>query len=261
MKFPEVPVALSSAFGGKNWRSLGSSALPGFGGAGWQAKHAHQTAAIAGYIAVDRAGKRYTNENYKTHTLYYELGLFDSRGLIYPRIPSYWIFDQKRMNEGSIAKRSNGPAGPARLYNWSKDNRVELERGWIKQGDTVKDLAFKLCIEPKALEETVKNYNLYCKHGEDPECNREPRTLIPLETPPYYAVELWPGGPNTQGGPRRNSKANVLRPDGSEIPRLYSAGEIGSIYGMLYPSGGGNLAECIAFGRIAGENASENRPL
>ena len=34
----------------------------------------------------------------------------------------------------------------------------------------------------------------------------------------------------------------------------YSAGELGSIYGMLYPVGGGNIAECIAFGRIAGEN-------
>jgi succinate dehydrogenase/fumarate reductase flavoprotein subunit len=26
---------------------------------------------------------------------------------------------------------------------------------------------------------------------------------------------------------------------------------------MIYPSGGGNLAECIAFGRIAGENAAK----
>jgi len=74
-------------------------------------------------------------------------------------------------------------------------------------------------------------------------------------------VALWPGGPNTQGGPRRNSKAQVLRADGFPIPRLYSAGELGSIYGMLYPGSGGNLAECIAFGRIAGENASEFHPL
>jgi succinate dehydrogenase/fumarate reductase flavoprotein subunit len=26
---------------------------------------------------------------------------------------------------------------------------------------------------------------------------------------------------------------------------------------MIYPSGGGNLAECIAFGRIACENAAK----
>ena len=111
------------------------------------------------------------------------------------------------------------------------------------------------------LIETIQNYNLYCRNGEDPEFNRHPASLIPMVTPPYYAIELWPGGPNTQGGPRRNSNANVLRPDGSEVPRLFAVGELGSIYGMLYPSGGGNLAECIAFGRIAGEKASENPPL
>jgi len=29
---------------------------------------------------------------------------------------------------------------------------------------------------------------------------------------------------------------------------------------MLYPAGGGNLAECIAFGRIAAENAVKEKP-
>jgi succinate dehydrogenase/fumarate reductase flavoprotein subunit len=53
----------------------------------------------------------------------------------------------------------------------------------------------------------------------------------------------------------------VLRADGTTIQGLYSAGELGSIYGMLYPAGGGNIAECIAFGRIAGEQASEHSPL
>jgi len=84
--------------------------------------------------------------------------------------------------------------------------------------------------------------------------------LVSLENPPYCAVDLWPGGPNTQGGPRRNSTAQVLRAGGTAIPRLYSAGELGSIYGMLYPMGGGNLAECIIFGRIAGEQVSKEKP-
>jgi succinate dehydrogenase/fumarate reductase flavoprotein subunit len=48
--------------------------------------------------------------------------------------------------------------------------------------------------------------------------------------------------------------------DGDPIARLYAAGEFGSVYGMLYPSGGGNIAECIAFGRIAGEHAAREEP-
>ena len=67
---------------------------------------------------------------------------------------------------------------------------------------------------------------------------------------PYYAVELSPSMLNTQGGPRRNEKAQIVRPDGTPIPRLYSAGELGSIYSYLY-QGTGNIGECLAFGRIA----------
>ena len=83
--------------------------------------------------------------------------------------------------------------------------------------------------------------------------------MIPLDSPPFYAVRLFPGGPNTQGGPRRNSKAQVLNPFGKPVPSLYAAGECGSIYGMLYPMAGGNLAECIIFGRIAAENAIQEK--
>ncbi len=38
------------------------------------------------------------------------------------------------------------------------------------------------------------------------------------------------------------------------IPRLYNAGELGSIYDYLYP-GTGNIGECLAFGRICARNA------
>jgi predicted oxidoreductase len=51
----------------------------------------------------------------------------------------------------------------------------------------------------------------------------------------------------------------VIGIDGKPIPRLYSAGELGSIYSFLY-QGGGNVGECFAFGRIAGRNAARERP-
>lgn len=254
MKFPEVPSAMDIAFGGMYWRS------PAGGAPGEMALHTKREAAVTGFIVVDRYGKRYTDENFKMHALYYELAWYDSRKLTYPRVPSYWVFDRKRMDDGPLATREKGATGPSRFYRWSNDNSEELERGWIKRGDTVKELAAKLGMEPQTLATTVDNYNLYCEHGDDRDYGRDPNTLFPLATPPYYAVELWPGGPNTQGGPRRNASAQVLRPGGQPIPGLYSAGELGSIYGMLYPSGGGNLCECIAFGRIAGENAAAEKP-
>ena len=125
----------------------------------------------------------------------------------------------------------------------------------------MQELAGRIGVDSATLVDTIKKYNQACREGRDADYGRSPATLAPLETPPYYAMPLWPGGPNTQGGPRRNGRAQVLRADGTAIPGLYSAGELGSIYGMLYPAGGGNIAECIAFGRIAGEQASEHPPL
>ena len=83
--------------------------------------------------------------------------------------------------------------------------------------------------------------------------------LAPINEPPYYAIELSPSMLNTQGGPRRNEKAQIVRPGGAPIPRLYSAGELGSIYSYLY-QGTGNIGECLAFGRIAARSAVAETP-
>jgi len=165
------------------------------------------------------------------------------------------------MADTALVRMNTAPAGRARLYKWREDNGEELNKERIKQENTIKAPALQLNLDPRALEQTIYDYNRGCKNGVDKTYHRNPEKLLPLSTPPFYGVQLLPGGPNTQGGPRRNGRDQVLRPDGFPIHRLYSAGELGSIYGMLYPGSGGNLAECIAFGRIAGENLSELRAL
>ncbi|MFH1383000.1 MAG: FAD-dependent oxidoreductase [Chloroflexota bacterium] len=244
IKTPDSPIGLGLNFRGSHgleqWRRHAVTGNP------------------CGYVIVDKYGKRYTSEEHKRHTLYYELALFDSHKLEYPRVPSYWIFDRKRFDASPLPLPFDG----AMLYNlipWSNNNRAELEKGWIIQGNTIEELAGKIKLDPPALKKTVADYNSYCERKEDPEFHRPARHLVPLTNPPFYAVTLWPGGPNTQGGPRRNGKAQVMNADGQPIPRLYAAGEFGSVYGLLYPAGGGNIAECIAFGRIAGENAAKEK--
>ena len=100
----------------------------------------------------------------------------------------------------------------------------------------------------------MRRWNRACDAGHDGEFGRT-LMLEPIAVGPFYAVELSPSMLNTQGGPRRNEKAQIVRPDGTPIPRLYSAGELGSIYSYLY-QGTGNIGECLAFGRIAGRNAA-----
>ena len=81
----------------------------------------------------------------------------------------------------------------------------------------------------------------------------------PVAKPPFYAIPLYPGGPNTKGGLRANAQRQVVDWDDEPIPRLYTAGEISSVFQFVY-QGGGNLAEGITFGRLAGRNAAAERP-
>jgi succinate dehydrogenase/fumarate reductase flavoprotein subunit len=135
--------------------------------------------------------------------------------------------------------------------------------GWIIKADTIKELASKIGMvgmTAEALENTIAKYNEYCKLGKDIEFSRDPKTMEPINQPPYYAMPLVPNFVNTQGGPRHNDKAQVMNPYNEPIRRLYSSGELGSIYGFLY-EGGGDVGECMAFGRIEGGNAAAEKSL
>ena len=50
--------------------------------------------------------------------------------------------------------------------------------------------------------------------------------------------------------------AEVLDPAGNVIPRLYAAGCFGNMAGHTYGISGGNNAENMVWGRIAGRNAA-----
>lgn len=213
----------------------------------------------APYIIVDKYGKRFMNEDHQAanrHDVAYTLTTYDARRGEYPRIPCYWIFDETRRQAGpldmDIAIRS------AHLYEWSSDNNAEIEKGWIIKAETLRELSTKL--EVTHIEESCKIYNDYCRLGKDPDFDRDPQTLIPLNNPPYYAVSLYPGGANLLGGPKRNEKSQVLDVYGGLIPRLYAAGELGTPPMRLIVSPGSALSTMICFGRIAGMNAAGERP-
>jgi succinate dehydrogenase/fumarate reductase flavoprotein subunit len=72
-------------------------------------------------------------------------------------------------------------------------------------------------------------------------------------------AKVYPLVSNTQGGLVRDAAHCVLDAEGLPIRRLFAAGEITSVFGHLYLSGG-NLAECFAGGRIAGQSAAATEP-
>jgi succinate dehydrogenase/fumarate reductase flavoprotein subunit len=175
-------------------------------------------------------------------------------------VPIHLVFDESFRKAGSIGESfACWDVSHGNLYDWSEDNLREVAKGWIEKADTVRGLAALINIPPDALEATVARYNSFAKDGKDVDYGRAPDRIAAIQKPPYYAMELTPSFVNTQGGPRRNKDAQVIGTDGEPIPRLYSAGELGSIYAFNY-NAGGNVGECFAFGRIAGRNAAQEKP-
>jgi succinate dehydrogenase/fumarate reductase flavoprotein subunit len=220
-------------------------------------------------IVVDNLGRRYASERRITkdpsrYIFYKEALQFDTVSLTYPRIPSWMIFDSVMMRRGPIVSVA------AAAYNgidWGADNQNALRNGWILRGDTLGQLAQRIrehpdnrgAMDAAALAQAVETWNRFCAAGHDSDFEREPGTMGTVAEPPFYAIPLYPGGPNTKGGLRADAQRRVLDWEDRPIPRLYAVGEICSVFQFVY-QGGGNLAEGIAFGRVAGRNAAAERP-
>ena len=211
-----------------------------------------------GMVVVGPDARRFCDEKYKTCH-----GKIPVNGRWLPLstpCPMFMIADHRLFAAGPLYDMhpSHGWTQIVERYEWSADNGAELAKGWIKRADTLAGLAETVGLDPAALGDTVARWNRHCEAGRDAEFGRK-LMLAPVAEPPFYAVELSPSMLNTQGGPRRNERGQIVRPDGSPIPRLYSAGELGSIYSYLY-QGTGNIGECLAFGRISARNAAAETP-
>lgn len=143
-------------------------------------------------------------------------------------------------------------------YEWSEDNSKEVAAGWIVKADSIEELARKIDRDPASVAATVREYNEACAAGHDAKFGREPQTLQPIAKPPYYAIEVVPSIVCTGGGARRNIESEVLDHGGKRIPRLYEAGELGSMFSDLYQNGS-YLTEAMISGRAAGRNAVQQK--
>ncbi len=220
-------------------------------------------------IVVDSYGQRFASERRITkdpsrYIFYKEALHFNTITLDYPRIPSWMIFDESMRERGAVVWTASA------TYNdidWGEDNLKAIENGWILKGGTLEELAEKIRNHPDnrermdaaTLTEAVRRYNEHCEAGWDPDYDREPGTLGPVQEPPFYAIPLYPGGPNTKGGLRVNAQRQVLDWQDNPIPHLYAVGEIASVFQFVY-QGGGNLAEGITLGRLAGRFAAAEKP-
>ncbi|MBR2835839.1 MAG: FAD-binding protein [Coriobacteriales bacterium] len=230
------------------------------------------SARSAGFIYVDKHGKRFMPENRPDHHGYGRreyIFFYDGVKCEWPRLPLWCIFDEQQAQAGPCA---SAPATEDTTdgftwfyahshYVWSADNSAEVEKGWIVKADTIEELAAKMNEMPdgegkmdaETLQATIENYNAMCEAGEDTEFGRPADSMRPL-VGPFYAVPVYPNQYNTQGGPKRNTKAQTLDAFDEPIPRLYNVGECGAGYGWVY-NGGWNNCESMISGIWAATDA------
>ena len=209
------------------------------------------------WILLDKYGRRFMNEYPPAvqDTAARELSFYDPEQQEYPRVPAKLVFDE----EGRKLRPIGFPiftGGDIEPYVWSNDNLKEVQSGWIHKADTRQQLAQGLGLSYEKLNEALDRWNAMCQIGRDEDHGRLPGTMVPIATPPFYWIDAWPIVNNTQGGPVHDEFQRVINADNEPIPRLYSAGDLGSLFGHLYLEAG-NVAECFVSGRIAGEHAAE----
>lgn len=168
---------------------------------------------------------------------------------------SWFVFDSNGLSKSAYLGKY-ASSNTLTTQTQTTDNEYEVDPvadGYGYKANSIEELAEQMGVPVNELVNTITIWNESCAKEEDDRFYRPPDTLVSIDTPPFYAVKCMPEILNTDGGPRRNEKAQILDLDGNPIPHLYSSGEFGSIWCDKY-QGAGNISECLAFGRIAARN-------
>ena len=199
-------------------------------------------------IVVNRKGLRFANEALPYNDFPKAFGKYDPESVEFPNAgPGFLIFDQTVRDAQRILSMFPGQPDP----------------GWAIKADSIGDLAERIGVERDALEATVARYNENARLGGDPDFRRHERGLMapgqvaPIEHPPYYAVEIYPGALGTNGGPQIDRNGQVRKLGGGMVGGLYAAGNAAAnAFGWAYPSGGGTIGNGMVFGFLAGRHAA-----
>ena len=185
-----------------------------------------------------------------------------------PHMVSYSLFDKsltqtlvKRIEDGYVRYRGLGPrpenAGPP---DFLEDLKTEVRRGTVKITDSWDDMARWIGAAPDVLKTTIVEYNSYCDCGHDAIFAKEARYLVPLRTPPFYAIRCQPIFLTAIGGIKIDDRMQVINISDAPIPGLYASGnDTGGWEPDTYNAvlSGHAFAFALSSGRIAGENAAQ----
>ncbi len=210
------------------------------------------------WVLIDRSGRRFMNEYdpYVQDTGARPFARYDPLVQDFAAIPAWLIADDAGSRLWPFGRPTWNERG-VRL-DWGPDNERAFSLGILRRARTLDELAATTSVPAQRLAATLARWNELVRNGLDDDHGRPPPSMAAISEPPFVFAPVWPIVSNTQGGPVHDARQRVLRPDGTPIPRLYAVGELGSVFGHLYLSGG-NIAECFVGGRVAGREAAASR--
>lgn len=192
-------------------------------------------------IFVNQEGNRFVNEGAARDVL--AQAIFDQQD------STYWIV----VNSVRYPDREWVDANGATIANM-------VAQGSVIEADTLEELAEKTGMSYENLQAAIDNYNAVVRGEKEDELGFLANNQADAELleGPWYACKKVPTVHHTMGGLKINVNAEVLDTNDQIIEGLFACGEVtGGIHGSNR-LGGNAIADCMVFGRIAGENAANN---
>lgn len=218
--------------------------------------HGHMDRGKPGLIAVNAAGKRFTNEADSYHDVV--MAMYRDQTVHAPSTvgtpPQAWFICDHRF----IKAYGLGLIKP--LYP-----RLQpfVDAGYLLRADSLDELARRIGVDPVGLAGSVATHNFDCIGGVDTAFGRgatafnrfngdpdqKPNPCMrSIENPPFYAVAVQPCTIGTTVGLSTGLNAEVLGAGGLSIPGLYACGnDMGSVMRGTYPGPGITLGPAIVF--------------
>jgi len=220
-------------------------------------------------LFLNQEGKRFTNEA----APYIDVvnGMYDDVAKTGAADPRWFHIFDATYRKSSIA----GPVAPGKVMSDKQLPRRYRDGKFLYKAKTLDELCEQLEIPAANAKAAITRFNEYAVKGEDPDYNRgwsaqdryygDPKvkpncSLGPIETGPFYAVQIYPGDLGTKGGLVTDEHSRVLKEDGQAIPGLYAAGNSAeSVMGRTYPGAGGTIGPALTFGFLAAEDAARGQ--
>jgi fumarate reductase flavoprotein subunit len=208
-------------------------------------------------VWVNKKGQRFVDEACRNVPIDTANALHQQPGKV-----CYSLFDEtikQNMIENGFKRGGGYRVRPGtKPTDLDKEFQIQADKGFLKIADSWDEIARWIGVAPKALKTTIDEYNHFSDQGYDRDFLKDRIHLLPLRTPPYYAIKCAQAFLDTVGGIKINHFMEVLDRQDQSIPGLYAVGVTTSGWeprSYCVTLAGNAFGFAINSGRLAAENA------